>query len=76
MQVVNVDGILGNVVAPIVGLAVGDAAFYAAAGKPDGKAAGMVVASVGFGVAALAVDGPAEFTAPNDEGVFKEAAFF
>ena len=30
----DVDGVFGDVVAPVVGLAVGDAAFDAAAGEP------------------------------------------
>ncbi len=71
-----VDGVLGDVVAPIISLAMSDAALYPSAGQPDGKAAGMVVAAVGFGVAALAVDGAAEFAAPDDEGVVEEAAIF
>ena len=43
VKVMHVDGILCNVVAPIVGLAVGDATLYATACKPDRKTARMMV---------------------------------
>ena len=46
LQVVDVDGVLGDVVAEVVGLAVGEAGFDAAACKPDGEAAAVVVAAV------------------------------
>ena len=35
LEVVDVDGVLGDVVAEVVGLAVGDAGLDAAAGEPD-----------------------------------------
>ena len=35
VKVMHVDGILGDVVAPVVRLAVRDAAFYTASGHPD-----------------------------------------
>ena len=43
VKVMNVDGVLGDVVTPIVCLTVGDAALYAATSKPYGKAAWMMV---------------------------------
>ncbi len=47
----------------------------AAAGQPDGEAAGMMVAAVvGGRQLALAVDGPAEFAAPDDQRVVEQAA--
>ena len=46
VQVVDVDGVLDDVVAVVVGLAVGDAGLDAAAGQPDREAARMVVAAV------------------------------
>ena len=46
-----------------------------AAGHPEGEASGVVVATVGgIGHAALAVDGAAEFAAPDDEGLVEQAA--
>src|SRR5205823_4674017 len=44
VQVVDVDGVLDDVVPEVVGLAVGDAGLDAAAGQPHGKAARVVVA--------------------------------
>ena len=35
IEIVDVDRVLGDVVAPIVGLTVCDAAFYSTAGHPD-----------------------------------------
>ena len=43
VKVMHVDGILGDVVAPIVGLTVGNAAFHTTTGQPDGKTTWMVV---------------------------------
>ena len=47
----------------------------AAAGQPDGEAARMMVAAVVVGgQLALAVDGPAELAAPDDQRVVEQAA--
>ena len=46
VQVVDVDGVVHDVVAEVVGLAERDAGLDAAAGHPDGEAAGVVVAAV------------------------------
>ncbi len=49
----------------------------ASASEPDGEASWVVVAAVGFvGEFTLAVDGAAEFSAPDDEGVVEEASLF
>ena len=70
MQVVDVDGVGGDVVGEVVGLAEGEAALDAGTGEEDGEAAGMVVAAVVFsGEWALAIDGAAEFAAPDDKRV-------
>ena len=75
MQVVDVDRVVGDVVAEVVGLAVGDAGLDAAAGQPDGEAARVVVAAVVVGgQRALAVDRPAELAAPDDQRVVEQAA--
>ena len=75
VQVVHVDRILRDVVAVVVGLAVGDAGLHAAAGQPDGEAARMMVAAVVVGrELALAVDRAAELAAPDDQRVVEQAA--
>ena len=70
VQVVNVDLVLGRVVAVVVGAAVAQAALHAAAGQPHRKAFGVVVAAV------FAFDdgSAAEFAAPPDQRVIQEAA--
>jgi hypothetical protein len=45
VQVVNVDFDFGRAVAVVVGRAVTEAAFHAAAGEPHGEAFGVVVAT-------------------------------
>ena len=68
-------GILDDVVAEVVGLAVDRAALRAAAGHPHGEAARVMVAAVVLvGQAALRVDRAAEFAAPDDERVVEHAA--
>ena len=77
VQVVHVHGILGDVVAELVGLAIAGAGLAAATGHPHGEAARMVVAP-GFGAVplALAGDAAAELAAPDDEGVLEQSAPF
>ena len=75
VEVVDVDGVLDDVVAEVVGLAVDDAGLDAAAGQPDGEAAAVVIAAVVVvAVRALAVDGAAELAAPDDQRVVEQAA--
>ena len=62
----HVDGILGDVVAPIISLTVSNAAFYSSSRQPDRKTARMMVSPESFGVTALAIDGAAEFPTPDD----------
>ena len=64
-----------GVVAELVGLAVRDAAFDAAAGHPHREAADVVVAPA-FGLidVALGHRRAAEFAAPDDERVVEHAA--
>ncbi len=77
LDVVYVNGIGYDVVGEIVGFAVGDAGLNAASGHPHREAAGMVVAAVvAVHQLALAVDGPAEFAAPDDERVVEKSALF
>ena len=77
VEVVDVDGVFGDVVAEVVGLAVGQAALDPAAGHPHREVAGMVVAAVVVGgEGALAVDGATELAAPDDQGVVEHAEAF
>src|SRR5262249_8526112 len=74
VQIVDVDGIGGQVVAVLVGRAVGNARFEAAAGQPDGEAARMVIAAERAGQVALPEGGAAELAAPDDERVVEQTA--
>src|SRR4051794_35359558 len=65
VEVVDVDQVLDDVVAVVVGFAVDEAGLDAAAGHPQCEAAAVVVATVVvLGEDALAVDGSAELAAP------------
>ena len=73
----DVDGVFGDVVAVIVGGSEGGAGFDASAGEEEGEATGVMVAAVVvFGQGALAIDGPAKFPSPDDEGIIEEAPVF
>src|SRR5687767_14890924 len=69
VQVVDMDGILGGFETELVGGAVDGAAFDAAAGEPNGKAVGIVIAAFGLIAAAAEFDGggAAEFAGEKDE---------
>src|SRR5262249_13879924 len=70
-------GGVGDIVAVIIGLAVGETGFDTGAGEPDGEAARMVVAAVVVGgELALGVACAAEFAAPDNESVVQQAALF
>src|SRR5438093_8318862 len=77
---VGIDGVaigIGNVISVIICTAIGHARFDAAAGQPNGETAWMMIAAIiVFGEFALGIAGPAEFTAPNDEGIVKHATSF
>ncbi len=78
LEIVDVDGVFDDVVAELVALAVGDSGFDATAGHPEGEGIGVMIATPFFGVFDIALEEgrPTEFTAPDDEGVFEEAAHF
>jgi hypothetical protein len=77
VEVTDVNGVLDDVIGHLVGLSVHLAALDSTTGHPDGEATWVVVAAVvGLREAALAIDGAAEFPAPDDEGVFQHAALF
>ena len=75
VEVVDVDGVLHDVVAVVVGLAVDESRLDAAARRPQREAAAMVVAAVVvLGELALAVDGAPELAAPDDQRLVEQAA--
>ena len=68
VDVVQVRGVGGDVVAEVIALAVGGAAFDAAAGHPHAEVSRMVIATViRLRQTALRIDCPAKFTSPDDE---------
>src|SRR3954471_3561307 len=75
LEVMDVDRVAGDVVAVVVGFAVGEAGLDAAAGHPEGEAAAVVVAAVVvLGEGPLGVDGAAEFASPDDQRLVQQAA--
>ena len=74
IQITDVHGVVRNVVAEVIRLAVGDATLYAATCHPNGEATRVVVATVvGLGEFALAVNRTPEFTTPNDQCIIQQA---
>ena len=74
MEIVDVDRILDDVVREVIGLAERDAGLDAAAREPKREAARVMIAAIVVsGQRALAVDGAAEFPAPEDERVVEQA---
>src|SRR5262249_44255131 len=77
LQIVDMHRVAGHVVAIVVRLAVRDARLESTTGHSDRKATGMMVAPIGVGREfTLAIDGSAEFTAPDYQGVFQQPALF
>ena len=75
VQIVNVDGILDDVVAEVVGAADGDAGARATAGEPHREGARMVVAAEELrAVAGFVHRRPAELAAPHDQRVVEQPA--
>jgi len=77
LKVVDVDFVLGDVEAEVVGFAVGSG-FGAATGHEGGEGLGMVVAAGFTAEGGFGFDhgGAAGFAAPNDEGFVEEAVAF
>ena len=70
VEVVDVDLVLYGEEAIVVGGAVLDPGFHAAAGEDGGESVGVMVAAVG----ALGNRGSTEFAADDDEGVLEQSA--
>src|SRR6266550_3567765 len=73
MQVVGMDGAVDGGVADVVGGADDLAALGAAAGEPDGIAAGGMIAAF-FLASAFSAWGSAEFAGPEDQRRVEQAA--
>src|SRR5258706_33898 len=75
VKVTNVDGVLGDIVGHLVGLAVDKACFDSRSRHPEAEATRVVVAAIIlFRELTLAVNGAAEFSTPNHQGVFKHSS--
>ena len=77
MEIVNVNGVLGDVVAVRIGRSVARAAFDTAPGHPHREAARMMVAAkVIPRQLALAIVGAAKLATPNNECVLEQTTSF
>jgi hypothetical protein len=77
VQVVDVDGILGDVVAVVVRAAVCLASFDAASGQPQAEATRVMIPTVViFCETSLAVHSAAEFSSPDDQRVVEKSSLF
>ena len=76
VEIVHVDRLFNDIVAELVGAAVNDSRLYSATREPHAKATPVVIATVVVFHAALAINGPTELTAPDDESIVKQTAPF
>src|SRR5215831_19119494 len=77
LDVVDVHGILKNVVAVVVSLPDGEAALDAASSHPHTETAGVMIAAVVCGGEfTLAVDRASELSAPDHQRIVQHAALF
>ena len=77
VEVAEVDWVLGDVVAEVVGAPVLDAGFDAGASEPDGEAAAVVIAAgVGVAESALAVNSTTELGKEQNQRIVEHAALF
>lgn len=74
----NVDFVFGDFEAHVIGGSIGKTAFDTATGHEEGEAVWEMVAAeyLAVGGAALTEGSAAEFAAPDDQGVFEQAALF
>src|SRR5680860_1543024 len=77
MKIMDVYRVFGYVITEIIGLAMYVSRLDACTGHPHRKGLGVMVATiVRFGQLPLGVNGTAEFTAPDDQGILEHAALF
>ena len=78
LEVVDVDFVIGDAETEVVGLAINEAMFDAAAGHPHRVGAGMMIAPLAAAESGVGFHHrrTAKFAAPNDEGFIEKAALF
>lgn len=77
MEVTDVQRILGNVVAEVVGLTVDSSSLAPASSHPHREASRMVISAViGLAEATLTVNGSPELSAPNNQGIIEHTPLF
>ena len=73
IQIVNMHGVLGDIVAVFIGLTDHMATSHPGTGNQGGKASGVVVSTVVVGrQSSLRINGSTELTSPNDECIVEE----
>ena len=76
VQIMDVNGILDDVIGKIVRPTEGESSSDACACQPNRVTAGMVISSVVISFErSLGINGSSEFTSPNDHGLIQETAF-
>ena len=75
LQIVDVNGLLGDVVGEWIGRANDFAGSHTAASEPNREASRVMITAINASLqSALAERRAAEFTCPNDQRVFEHAA--
>ena len=73
VEVMNVHGLVDNVIAKIIGFTVDNTWLHTTTSHPFGVATGMVVPSVvSFRQAALAIDRSPKFSTPNHQRIVEQ----
>ena len=73
MEIVQIDGILDNAPADLIGLAIGETTFESAARSEHGEGKGVVIAACGIGIAPaiLAERGAAKLATKDNHGALQ-----
>ena len=77
IEIMDMYGVLDDVVAKVVGFAVNVPMLDAGTGQPDAKASRVMVATIIFmGQCALRIDGATKLASPNNERIVQQTALF
>src|SRR6187431_2504354 len=77
LEIVHVNRILDHVESKVIGRAMGDASFDAAAGHPERECPTVMITTIILVVrASLRIDGAAKFAAPDHERIVDHPALF